>query len=97
MGMCETEGQSCALRATVRGRGSLVTGHSDMASSASMPGEEVCFAKFRTLERSETVQDTMWKKAAICRWLPEGFLQAGTWMTAPINPPFYAQEIHAAL
>ena len=64
-------GQSPGLRASIKGKGNWIKCHLHTASSASMPGKEVCFAKPRSLERSETMPDSMWRKLAICREVTE--------------------------
>lgn len=82
-------GQSPALCAVVKGkgRGSWIKCHPNTASSASTPGKEVGFAKSRSLERSETVQDSMWRKLAICREITEGILLPRSWMVSPQHSP----------
>ena len=64
-------GQSPGLRAIIKGKGNWIKCHLHTTSSASMPGKEVCFAKPRSLERSETMPDSMWRKLAICQEVME--------------------------
>ena len=64
-------GQSPGLHAIIKGKGNWIKSHLHTASPASTPGKEVCFAKPRSLERSETMSDGMWRKQSICREVME--------------------------
>lgn len=71
-------GQSPALSAIIKGKGSSIICHPDTASSASMPGKEVCFAKFRSLERSAGCHV---EEAAHLSGVTEATLLPGSWIT----------------
>lgn len=65
-------GQSPVLSALIKGKGSLITCHTDTVFSASVQGKEVCLPDLEPW-KEETVQDIMWRRLAICWGLQDSF------------------------